>query len=304
MAIVKTVNAEGGSDARYDVSQMTPEERANFDGEGRPLGVGFPEQDTWTPGLPGARGGTGPGDMGGGYSGGGGGDPYDSYIQQLQSMLNSQSAGQSADTKAAIQQALISYGVVPQGFEDKFGALDDTTRALIQKNTDTGISGYARMLQDKEDAQRQMLAGLSAKGLRRSGAKGWLGRRAQLNWDRQSADATNALLSDIGGKTRAFADSEQQRKMQLLQALAAKPQTSPWQIGQQAMANAQPAPWFQVSTPTATVPQALQSYQTAWDANKNTPGFADYWAKNTSPVAPSQTLPGGGSIWGKVTAHA
>lgn len=216
MAIVKTVNAEGGSDARYDVSQMTPAERANFDSEGRPLGVGFPDQNVWTPGLPGARGGTGPGfDAGSG----GGGTPMDAYTRQLQSLLESQSQTQKADTIAQIRQALISYGVVPQGFKDTLGVLDPTTLSLIQKNTDTGISGYARMLQEKQDAQNQMLAKLSAAGLRRSGSKGYLQRRAQLNWDRQSADATAALLSDIGGKQRSFADAEAQRKMQLLSAL-------------------------------------------------------------------------------------
>jgi hypothetical protein len=82
MAIVKIVNWEGGSNARYDVNQMTPDERAMFDSEGRPLFSGAPGDgpDQWTPGLPGARGGSGPGDAGGG--GGGGGFPDGALVAQ------------------------------------------------------------------------------------------------------------------------------------------------------------------------------------------------------------------------------
>jgi hypothetical protein len=71
MAIIKTVNWEGGSNARYDLGQMTPDERRQFDSDGRPLYSGAPGDgpDQWTAGLPGARGGSGPGDMGGGGGG-------------------------------------------------------------------------------------------------------------------------------------------------------------------------------------------------------------------------------------------
>lgn len=81
MAIVKTVNWEGGSNARYDLSKMTPDERRMFDNEGRPLAGNIPGDGPgqWTQGLPGARGGSGPGDMGGG---GGGGFPGGAMIGQ------------------------------------------------------------------------------------------------------------------------------------------------------------------------------------------------------------------------------
>ena len=148
------------------------------------------------------------------------GDPgLDAYTRQLQSMLQAQSAGQSADTKAAIQQALIAYGLVPQGFKDEFGALDPTTQALIQKNTDTGISGYARLLEGQKDAETSLINRLGAKGLAAPAAKGYLQRRGQLNFDRQSQDAISALLSNVGGLKRSFADAEQNRQMQMLQAL-------------------------------------------------------------------------------------
>jgi hypothetical protein len=293
-------NASDRGDTRYDTSglQWDPARNAYVDDQGWHYdtnGLSLDRPNAYDPSKPAQNdfneqtGTYGPG------GGGGGGTPMDAYTRQLQSLLASQSQGQKADTIAAIRQALIGYGVVPQGFKDELGALDDTTRALIEKNTQTGISTYARMQQDKQDAMRQMLAGLSGKGLRRSGAKGFLGRRAQLEWDRKSADMTASLLSDIGGKTRSFADSEAERKQRMLQALFNQQNFPTMQINPQ-MPNPGPAPasWYQVSEPTATVPQALQSYQTAWDTHKSEPGFANYWAQNTSPVAPS------GPFWGKV----
>ena len=231
MALATQVaNPAPGRDARYSLSGLTKlpdgtytDGVYKYDDSGR----GINRPNSTVSGLPPANSSesynvytgqtSASGPLGGG--GGGGANPMDSYTRQLQSLLDSQSAAQKADTRAAIQQALIGYGVVPTGFKDELGALDDTTRALIQKNTDTGISGYARMLQDKQDAQRSMLAALSSKGLRRSGAKGFLGRRGQLDWDRKSADATAALLQNIGAAQKSFAEGEQQRKMQLLQAL-------------------------------------------------------------------------------------
>lgn len=279
MSIVKIVNAEGGSDARYDVNQMTPEERANFDSEGRPLGVGFPDQDVWTPGLPGARGGDSQYSMGG-YEGGGGA-ALDPYTAQLKAMLDSQSAAGAADTRSAIQQALIGFGLVPQGYRDEMGALDDTTRALIQKNTDTGISGYARLLEGKQDAERNLINSLGAKGLRRSGAKGYMQRRGQLNFDRQSQDAISALLANVGGLKRSFADAEQQRKMQLMQALFSQSQKSPWQVAAPAIAAAAPPQqtplqgainyWQSNPAPTYTSPKTGQQWYGGINGYESTP---------------------------------
>lgn len=158
----------------------------------------------------------------GGYSGGGqetyGGMP-DAYYQQMASQLRAQGVADQSATRAAIQQALIGFGLVPEGFKDQLGALDDTTRALIQKNTDTGISGYARLLQAAKDAQTGAITKLGAQGLRRSGAKGYKLRRLQLAKDQAQQDAIAALLGDVGGKYSAYAQNEGNRQMQLLQNL-------------------------------------------------------------------------------------
>lgn len=222
MAIIKTVNAEGGSDARYDVSKMTPEERTQFDSEGRPLGSGNPGQWDWDPALPGARG----GNMGGGGygmdqqgGGGGGGMSPDAYFNQVKSMLQAQAQAEQASTKSMLQKLLIGFGMVPEGFEDKLGVLDALTKQLIQKNTQSGISQYARMLEAKGDNTRALIGRLSNTGLRRSGAKGAKLRKGQLDYDRLLSDSLQEVLGQVSGAYGNMANSEQNRQMQLLAAL-------------------------------------------------------------------------------------
>jgi hypothetical protein len=219
LALVKTQNYEDGSDARYDVSQMTEEERSHFDGEGRPLGSDYaPDQWTWTDGIIGARGGGG---AGGGGGGGGGGMSPDAYFQQVKSMLMAQKQSEEASTKGMLQKLLIGFGMVPEGFEgqDKLGVLDDLTKDLIQKNTSSGISQYARLLEAKGDNTKALIGRLSHTGMRRSGAKGAKLRKGQLDYDRLLSDSLQEVLSQISGAYGNMASNEQQRQMQLLAAL-------------------------------------------------------------------------------------
>lgn len=243
MALVKIVNYEGGSDARYDVNAATPEERRLLDSEGRPLANNLPDQWTWTPGLPGARGGSGPGDLGGGGdSSSVFGNPY---FQQFQAANQAQQTADLSDTKSQIQQILIQLGLIPGNYVDKLGALDDTIRQLIEQNTQSGISQYARMLEAKSDVQRETVGNLAARGLSRSGAKGHRLRRNQLNFDRNFSDALTAVLSNIGQLQSGYANREFGRQMNLSQFLASlmsswRPSTSSFSVPQ-VQQQAQPA---------------------------------------------------------------
>ena len=230
MPLVKTVNWEDGSNARYDVSQMTPVGNGTytvdgyyFDSEGRPLSGGVPGDGPgqWTDGLPGARGGSGPGG-GGGTAGSGGGGPLTSspYYQQVLAATNSAAAADAAARRSSIQQALISFGLVPENFQDKYGDIDALTRELAEKNTTSGLSTRARMLEARSDAIKQFSRGLSARGLRRSGAKGFGLRRRQLDFDRSYSDALGKLLGYTGGLYNQFAANEYQRQLGLAGALS------------------------------------------------------------------------------------
>jgi hypothetical protein len=223
MAVIKIVNAEGGSDARYDTSRMTPEERARFDSDGRPLGADEPDQWTWTNGLPGARGGTGPGFYGGG-GGGGGGDLYQMalgspFYQQAQSATQAAEAADAAQRKQAIQQLLIQFGIIPANFTDQYGDVDQVTRDLASQNTSSGVSVAARLLQGLNDQNRTDLAQLGANGLRRSGARGFKLRRNQLQYDQQKSDALTGLLGQINSLYGNYAQNAYGRQMSLLSAL-------------------------------------------------------------------------------------
>jgi len=221
MAIVKIVNWEGGSNARYDVNQMTPEERAMFDSDGRPLFAGAPGDGPgqWTDGLPGARGGSGPND-GGSFSGGGSDLTASPYYQQYQSQLQAAQAADLSGTKSALQQLLIAFGLVPEGFQDKYGALDDTIKQLIQKNTDTGVSQYARLMESKTDARNAAIANLAKRGLTRSGAKGYALRRGTLDFDRSLSDALSGVLGQANQLQGGYASREMERQGNLASLLA------------------------------------------------------------------------------------
>lgn len=156
---------------------------------------------------------------GGGSSVGAGMSSSDPYFNQIKSMLMAQSAGDAASTKAMLQKMLIGFGMVPEGFEDKLGVLDDLTKSLIAKNTGSGISQYARLLEAKGDNTKALIGRLSASGLRRSGTKGAKLRKGQLDYDRLLSDSLNEVLQRISGAYGNYTSNEQSRQMQLLSAL-------------------------------------------------------------------------------------
>lgn len=143
----------------------------------------------------------------------------DPYYQQMLSLTQAQSMADAAARREAVQKALISFGLVPEGFQDRYRDISDLTRQLAQKNTVSGISTYARLLQSRKDTIRNLINALTARGLRRSGAKGFGLNRAQLSYDQNFSDALNSLLSFVQNAYSTFSQSEYSRQMALLQAL-------------------------------------------------------------------------------------
>ena len=141
------------------------------------------------------------------------------YYQQIKSILDAQGVAEAANTRSSIQQALISFGLVPEGFRDKMNALDDLTKNLIAKNTESGISSYARLLQGKTDSIKDLVNRLSSRGLRRSGSKGFGLRRGQLDFDRVFQDSLSQLLGYTGGLYSTYANNKYNRQLQLAQTL-------------------------------------------------------------------------------------
>ncbi len=177
------------------------------------------------------QGGNGEWYLGGGGGGGGGAPPSSADLFQMaikspwyqQALAGTEAAGaaDSAARRAAIQQVLVQFGQVPGGFADKYGDIDDTTRNLATQNTSSGISAVARLKQALADTQRTGGRQLAAKGLRRSGARGYQMRRNQLGYDQSYSDAVNSLLGGVNKTYGDFAQGEFARSQSLAQALQA-----------------------------------------------------------------------------------
>lgn len=220
MALVKIVNWEGGSNARYDVSQMTAvgdgrytTDGYYFDSEGRPLSAGVPGDGPgqWTQGLPGARGGSGPGDMGGGGGGGGGeGIPGAGIYAQA-----------VAAAKARYQQRLADLNKQRQSTFRKSGFLGDI-------NEETGLVSNLRVDPFNQYGTYQLLnraqAGRSYDLIGENIARG-LGTRGGLAAQRQNelrfgfGQEDAAFGADLNDQLGALTRQQQDYKYEYDQAL-------------------------------------------------------------------------------------
>lgn len=141
------------------------------------------------------------------------------WFQQAQAAVNAARAADEAFRKQAIQQMLIQFGLVPANFTDQYGDVDQTTRDLAAANTQSGISAAARLQQALKDANTQSSRDLTARGLRRSGARGYQLRRNQLGYDQSYSDAIAKLLGGAASAYQSFAQGEFGRQQSLSSAL-------------------------------------------------------------------------------------
>lgn len=145
--------------------------------------------------------------------------------QQILAGINAAGASDLANSRAAIQQALIAFGMIPEGFNDTLGALDDNIRNLIGKNSAAGLSTVAQLQDARKDAIKQLVNNLSARGLRRSGAKGAGLRRRQSDYNKAFAGALGKLMGMANSVYGQYAQNQFSRNQQLQDAW--------WQIGDQ-----------------------------------------------------------------------
>ena len=107
-----------------------------------------------------------------------------------------------------IQSLFGGFGYIPDSYVDKKGFLDPNIRAFAAQSTKAGLSPYARILEAHALARRAIPRRLAAKGLRRSGARGYALRQAQTDHDRNIYDSINSLLGQssklYGGYTDAL----------------------------------------------------------------------------------------------------
>lgn len=207
MAIVKIVNWEGGSNARYDLNQMTPEERTHFDSEGRPLYAGAPGDGPgqWTPGLPGARGGSGPNDGGGDGGGGGGGLPPGAAAAIAQELALAKQAYDTALAKITNQRQSLGRNA---GFT--FDVNADTGMTENLRVDPSAIYGTYQLLNRQ---QAQNIENARATAIERGlGAGGGLGMQLQSQARYAAGQQDAQFSSQLTDQFTDLATQQQQAK--------------------------------------------------------------------------------------------
>ena len=131
----------------------------------------------------------------------------DPLYQQMKGQLGAQDVSDAASRKAAIDRALINWGVVPdsaglQGLSPDDlamlkGDIDPATAALAAKNTSEGLSLSSRIAQAHADNLSQLRNSLAARGMLSSGTTGFQTGREDLQNKQASSDALGALLDQI-----------------------------------------------------------------------------------------------------------
>lgn len=138
--------------------------------------------------------------------------------------LNAEGVSDRASRDAAIRRAIVMFGGVPNVPSSFLGGdlgsfnsiLDPTTRSLASQNTTAGLSILARLKQAAEDARRNTVNNLGARGTFRSGETGWRLKRNALDSDRANFDATMKLLDYMSGVQAAYTAAERARQQQAL----------------------------------------------------------------------------------------
>lgn len=128
--------------------------------------------------------------------------------------LNAQAAGSTASSAEQIRQQLIAFGIIPEGYQDKYGWVNDETRQLAAQNTAAGTSTFARLQKAYADAARQHKRQLAARGMLNSGSTAY-GMQEQALLQRQNlSDATSKLLGANQGVYNQYTNDFNARAQQ------------------------------------------------------------------------------------------
>lgn len=141
----------------------------------------------------------------------------DPAFQTLKNLLSAQGISDASHLRGSIQQALISFGAVPQLPQDVLdnSGLDSAGTAELAKNNPFSV--LSRLAQSYDDQQLADKNQLAARGILSSGETGYqLGKLGQAQAGAQY-DATNSLLGSIGQFNDAYAQGRQQAAQQLAQ---------------------------------------------------------------------------------------
>jgi hypothetical protein len=143
----------------------------------------------------------------------------DPLLQQARAGFGAESIADRAQLTQAQAQALIRFGLIPEGLQGDFATPE--TRTLAEKNTAEGLSTTARLNREYERVQQNLMDALAARGALRSGATGVALSDLQQERKIAGSDAQSQLMDYLEGLQRGFVAAERQRQMMLAQEQAA-----------------------------------------------------------------------------------
>lgn len=132
----------------------------------------------------------------------------DPYFAQIRDMLSAQSQSEAAQNQSQLGQAFINFGETPQGY-------DPTVAGAASNNP---YSTLAQMKQAHEQNLRSERNQLAARGILQSGEHGYQMGQENNDYLQNQYQARTELLDFINGVQAAFAQNENNRQGQLVQA--------------------------------------------------------------------------------------
>jgi len=156
-------------------------------------------------------------------------DPQDfvnRMLAPLQAQLAGQSAQDNASAHAAIRRALIQGGYEFDAKKDIRRGLgyaiphvmDAKTIQAIKEANDAGLTQKFTIDRANEDAKRQIINTLAARGILRSGATGFQLGRQNTAYTQANYGSRQKILDTIAGIWGGFLQAERQRAAMMAQA--------------------------------------------------------------------------------------
>ena len=147
----------------------------------------------------------------------------------LKQTLSAQGTTNQAARNAAINQALIQYGAVPDlakassvlgiPTDQLQGIIDPATAGLAAQNSKAGLSTTARLQQQEDQAMLGLRNNLAARGALSSGDDAYRTNLQNQAYTQAQNDALNSLLGALTGDQQSYVSADQGIQNQLSNGL-------------------------------------------------------------------------------------
>ena len=134
------------------------------------------------------------------------------YIQGNMNLRAETDAG-GTNSADALRRMLIQYGLVPEGFKDPYGWVNEQTKQLASQNTEAGLSTFARLKRAYDIATKRGSRELASRGMLQSGALTQQRGENDLLYRQQQSDAINGMLDQANQNRMSYAEQMRQAEV-------------------------------------------------------------------------------------------